>query len=630
VGKRVGPFGSAAGLAAVVILPPLAIALVLREKFPLWRWQSAVVHAALEAGSAIIALGLATVLLASWRRRGRHLLWMASALVGMAVAQIAHACMLGGDGFVWFRSLATLWGGLLAALVWLPDTVTKRLGDERSVVGVSTGAIFLIVVASALAPGLPSMIGDGGFSPLAIGMNVVGGAGFMAAAGRFLGFRSNRLDDASLAMFAALCGTMGLVFGLSNLWDAAWWEWHALQFFAALAAFSGSVMMHGRVSRELEQEVARRRAAQRSLADSKAQLSAVLDSVGDGIISTRTDGEIVMANSEARRIWEIGDRMVGMNLSQLVPPEQRLDLRAEARHARRLEAEGLRADSSRFPLEIRVVETKVGSERLFTAAVRDITDRRRAQTENERLHAGLIEKERLAAMGETAAVFAHEVGNPLNAMALNLHLLRRRLSGDANQAGLDGIEREVVRLTELLGEFRSLARREKLVLEPLELAPLVTDLLASERERHEHAKLVVQAELPRDLPPIRADGSKLRQVLLNLLSNAADAMPDGGLLRVAAALREQRAVIRISDSGVGIPEGVDVFELFYTTKPQGTGLGLGIARRLVQAQGGTLSYETELGRGTTFSLELPLAQPEQSEPTSVALASAPSNDTVTS
>jgi PAS domain S-box-containing protein len=605
---------NAAWLVAIAIVPPIAIGVVLSTKYPLWRWHGAVLHSALEAGSAIIALGLATVLIASWRRRGRHLLWMSAALIGMAIAQLAHACMLDGDGFVWFRSLATLWGGLFAGLVWLPARITQRF-DERSILGASTAAIVLILLGSAVLPATrPPMIVDGSFTPVAIGMNVVGGTGFMAAAARFLGFRGNRLDDSTLAMFAALCGSMGLLFGLSKLWDAAWWEWHALQFFAALTAFSGSVMMYGRASRELEQEVVRRRTAQRSLAESEAQLSAVLDSVGEGIITARPDGQVVMANSEARRIWQgHGERMIGMNLSELVAPDASLALTDDSRIGRRFETAGLLGDGGRFPLEIRVVETRVGSERLFTAAVRDITDRRRSQAENKRLHARLIDKERLAAVGETAAVFAHEVGNPLNAMALNVHLLRRRLGSDANPSGLDGIEREVGRLSALLGDFRSLARRDQLELQPLDLGSLVADLLASERERHEHAQLTVQAEIASDLPPIHGDASKLRQVLLNLLTNAADAMTEGGALRVEVARVDRGAVIRVRDSGLGIPKDVDVFELFYTTKPQGTGLGLGIARRLIQAHGGTLSYESEPGSGTTFSVELPRAQREPAE-----------------
>jgi PAS domain S-box-containing protein len=216
-----------------------------------------------------------------------------------------------------------------------------------------------------------------------------------------------------------------------------------------------------------------------------------------------------MANSEARQIWRVSsDQMLDMTISDLMPPEYRQrHLEALGRHVagvhsrlgQRFEAEGLRRDGSRFPLEIRVVETRMGRERLFTAAVRDITDRVAARLENERLQAAIIEKERLAAIGETAAMFAHEVGNPLNAMGLNVHLLRRRLGSDAATA-LDGIEREVARLGKLLSEFRSLARREQMELAPLDIADLVADVLESERERHERARLSVRSESAQDVP----------------------------------------------------------------------------------------------------------------------------------
>src|SRR5436309_15990587 len=122
-------------------------------------------------------------------------------------------------------------------------------------------------------------------------------------------------------------------------------------------------------------------------------------------------------------------------------------------------------------------------------------------------------------------------------------------------------------------------------------------------------KEIIQV-LPPDLPLITADHEKLKQVLLNLCKNAAEAMPQGGTLTVRAHNSGDWVRLEVSDTGVGIPAGVDIFEPFTTTKPQGSGLGLTIVRQIVAAHRGTLTYHSVPGQGTTFTLVLPISQPE--------------------
>jgi signal transduction histidine kinase len=120
----------------------------------------------------------------------------------------------------------------------------------------------------------------------------------------------------------------------------------------------------------------------------------------------------------------------------------------------------------------------------------------------------------------------------------------------------------------------------------------------------------VEQVLPPDLPLIEADGEKLKQVLFNLCKNAVEAMPAGGTLTVRARNAGAQVSLEVSDTGVGIPEGVDVFAPFLTTKDRGTGLGLTIVRQIVAAHKGTLTYHSTPGQGTTFTVTLPVTQSE--------------------
>lgn len=267
-----------------------------------------------------------------------------------------------------------------------------------------------------------------------------------------------------------------------------------------------------------------------------------------------------------------------------------------------------------FPIELSVTEVKLGETARYGAFIRDISEKIALQ---ERL----LERERLAAIGTTAASFAHEIGNPLNSMYMHAQLLERRLARVEQEldprinASVTALLGETRRLSHLLDEFRALARRHRLSVVPTDLTTLIQDLLGNETPSLNARGINVERQLPPSLRTSFIDSEKIRQVLLNLLKNAADAMPEGGRLRLVVSETESRVRIEVHDTGCGMPTDIDPFEPFVTSKPDGTGLGLPVALQIVQAHGGTLQHEPAEGGGTVFSLELPrrdrFARPER-------------------
>ena len=246
-------------------------------------------------------------------------------------------------------------------------------------------------------------------------------------------------------------------------------------------------------------------------------------------------------------------------------------------------------------------------------------------TEKLALQQQLLERERLAAIGATAATFAHEIGNPLNSMYMAAQLLERRLLKQEPRidgkalASLENILGEMKRLTVLLEEFRALARRPQFTLRPVSLKTIVEEVLAVETLTYRAQGVTITCSFPPELALVQADGEKLKQVILNLCKNAAEAMPTGGTLTVSASNAGAQVRLAITDTGVGIPAGVDVFEPFVTTKAKGTGLGLTIVRQIVAAHHGALTYQSTPGEGTTFTLLLPAASSRETSTTELRI-----------
>jgi signal transduction histidine kinase len=221
---------------------------------------------------------------------------------------------------------------------------------------------------------------------------------------------------------------------------------------------------------------------------------------------------------------------------------------------------------------------------------------------------------RVTALGRLTAGVAHEVKNPLNAMTIHLELLKQKLAAGAGassaESHLEIIGREIRRLDDVVQGFLKFARPEELTLEPVAPGPLVEEVLKTLAVEADITGVTIESAVAPDIPEIEADAGILRQALLNLTKNAVQAMPSGGKLTITGhPTKDGRVEIRIADTGVGIPPEnlARIFDLYFTTKNGGTGIGLSLVYRTIQLHNGDIDVESTPGVGTTFVIKMPRA-----------------------
>src|SRR5256884_3157028 len=275
-------------------------------------------------------------------------------------------------------------------------------------------------------------------------------------------------------------------------------------------------------------------------------------------------------------------------------------------------------------LEMEVSATEIrdtrGAVMAIVSVMQDIG--RLRELERRRLEQVLFDSEKLAATGRLAASIAHEINNPLEAVQNALYLLQKELGEDsAKRPYLDIAARETQRMSRILRQMLGFYRQQE-VMGDTDLNALVEEAGGLVAKRLRERGVQIANQLDPGLPRIRAAADQLKQVLLNLLLNAADSMPNGGTITVAtqagagteAELFGRDAVqIQVRDTGAGIPDDLlaQIFEPFFSTKPgKGTGLGLWVSQGIVQSHGGTMRVRSRVGRGTTFMITLPVQGPQ--------------------
>lgn len=227
------------------------------------------------------------------------------------------------------------------------------------------------------------------------------------------------------------------------------------------------------------------------------------------------------------------------------------------------------------------------------------------------IEANLSRTEKLASMGEIAAGIAHEINNPIGIITATTDLLRRQLPADSpSHRQVNIILQESERCRRLVAELMRLSTPSALTLEPIEIPKLVEDSISLIREKIREAHVTVDLQFEDNLPPLPGNKTLLQRVLLNLIQNALQAMPNGGKLRIEVKYKEQlhEIVMKVADTGVGIEaESIEkIFSPFYSTCPGQSGLGLTMVHRIIDWHHGHIRIQSQPGEGTVFEIDIPL------------------------
>ena len=365
---------------------------------------------------------------------------------------------------------------------------------------------------------------------------------------------------------------------------------------------------------------ARLAAHESEMADQRAALQSVVETLEDAVALFAPDGSVLFANAAMR---------TAMGSAQAIA-----DLPASHPYRSAVEAT-LSTGAARPPASLTLPD---GSERQVLAhpvadasgALIGVMLFSRNLTYLAQVESTISYSRKLTALGRLSAGIAHEVKNPLNATMIHLELLRMQLTNaPAALEHVAVIAAQVRRLDEVVQGFLKFTRPEDVRLQPVALGPLVDDIMpviAAEAGAH---RVEVRTEFPANLPMASADASLLRQAFLNLALNACQAMPNGGRLRIAGSVTANRRIqVVFEDTGVGMPpDHLDhIFDLYFTTREGGSGIGLSLVYRTIQLHDGEIEVESTPGRGTTFRVflrEAPVAAVAAARPSMLGLRDAP-------
>jgi signal transduction histidine kinase len=357
-----------------------------------------------------------------------------------------------------------------------------------------------------------------------------------------------------------------------------------------------------------------------TLRENMHQVMAGLD---DGLILFTHEGRAVLVSPAVEKfLGAPADQILGRHGAEIFPPghplrrvllfegERLLPIEeSEIELAGASDAAGPRHISVTVHAVPDAASTAAGSTapETFGALVtlRDLESRERIGTELET-------SERLSALTRITAGVAHEVKNPLNSMRLWLENLKENLppGNEVSTQAVRVLDSEIDRLDRVVKRFLDFTKPVEMRVEEVSLEPLLTRIVEVAQPQIDRAKLKVDLRLADGVPPVRGDSELLRQAVLNLVLNAVQAMPDGGRLTVSLERRGDVAHVMVADTGKGIPpeHRTRIFQLFFTTRKAGSGLGLATTFRIVQLHNGSIDFVSEPGQGTAFRIELPLAR----------------------
>jgi len=353
-------------------------------------------------------------------------------------------------------------------------------------------------------------------------------------------------------------------------------------------------------------------------------LAAVVESSHDAIVSKDLDGIITSWNKGAERLFGYAaEEAVGQNITLIIPPVRRDEERAIVERLMRgervdhFETVRMRKDGSLLDVALTISPIKDAAGGIVGASklARDITERKRAEDALRQAQADLAYMSRVTTMGELTASLAHEIRQPISAAVTNAKTCLRWLGRDEPDVAeaceaASRIVKDVTRAADIIGRISSLFKKCALQRELVDVNELIREMIVLLRSEASRYSISIRIELAEDLPKVMADRVQLQQVFMNLMLNGIDAMKEmsgGTELIIKSEADDGQVLISVSDTGVGLsPEQADqIFKAFFTTKDNGTGMGLPISRSIIESHGGRLWATGVPGSGATFQFTLP-------------------------
>lgn len=358
----------------------------------------------------------------------------------------------------------------------------------------------------------------------------------------------------------------------------------------------------------IRNDITERKRMEEALVKSEAQYRLIAENMHDLVQVLDAEGMIRYASPSHRVVLgHEPEHYEGKSVYTFLHPEDQQLLRAklavllETRTPCQVEIREQHQDGRWLVLELNctLVQAESGEVEQIICTARDITSRKMT----ERL---VRESDRFAVVSQLAAGIAHEIRNPLVAVRRFIQMLGLKLGDQAENLQL--VVSELDRIDTIIGEYLSFARQHAHVRKRIQLEPLVQQMITLLSSEAAIRNIRIEQLLEENVPAIAGDEHQLKQVLINLLKNAIEAMPSGGTIRVAVRKREGNKVhIRVEDEGCGIPQDqlAQLGNAYYTTKEKGTGLGIMVCKQIVREHGGTFHISSKVGEGTAVTIELP-------------------------
>jgi PAS domain S-box-containing protein len=589
---------------------PMLLGWIIFYFLPTFHWDYQLFHVFLEGGGALIAfmLALFVTTMIKQQRLAINYIWLIACFISMGILDLAHSQIPPGQAFVWLHSSATLIGGFFAALIWLPEKISKKFA-HKSFLFILTIICIGFSIWSIVLPEMSLMMLDEHkeFTLSAEIFNLVGGISFMVAWGYFAlkYHQQHHPDSFYFSNHFCLFGLAGLLFEASILWDGNWWLWHSLRAFAYLLLAFHFVQMYWDDLDALKQKT-------NALKQEKERFEVLFEKSGDGIVVIE-HGVFIDCNEQAVQMMGYDNKQALLKHPGDLSPPYQPDGQSSIEKANEMMTQCLQKGSSKFEwmhrkkngdvfwADILLTQLDYQGKQVIHTVMRDISKEKEAEKIKDNFLANM----------------SHELRTPINGVLGITELL--------SNTNLSKIQRNYLETIQVSGETLLLVLNDILdnskmdagdiffqenEFNPNDILEHITSLL-TQSAANKNIELISDITLPESTHYAVGDPDRIRQILMNLANNAIKFTSQGEVcLKVITQEKDQTIYCRfeVHDTGIGIEKEYQkiLFDPFVqvdssnTRKQMGTGLGLSICKKLVEAMGGSIGVNSTIGKGSQF------------------------------